>query len=402
VLAVAIRDRQGRTLLAAGDSEQLAEFPDAAHGDTWTESGLLLVEPFELQPAGPGQGQGPGFGRGEGHGGGGGGRGLGRRWPNNAGDGGGPGRGGPPWMTDATETPGPFSGGGTFLVVLLFDRTRYDTLAARSLRSHLFVTAAGIAAVLLLAWAWRTSVRLVAERGRTRLLETETRHLRELSQAAAGLAHETRNPLGLIRGWTQRFAAADGDDTDRAKHVQAVIEECDRVTARINQFLAFARPCEPKLTSVKACELVEELAVILQPDLEAKNIRLSCAVAPAAKPLLADRELLRQALFNFVQNAVQFAPAGDTVTIGVVNEANGRYRIEVADHGPGVPDEHVPSLFTPYFTTRPNGTGLGLAIVRRIATAHGWQAAYHPQAGGGAVFALEGIHGGNQENTTGG
>jgi signal transduction histidine kinase len=400
VLAVAIRDRQGRTLLAAGDAERLAAFPDAERGDSWTDSGLLLVESFELQPPGPGPG--PGFGLGEGRGGG---RGAGRRWGNAGDGGGGPGRGaggGPPWLTDATETPGPFSGGGTFLVALLFDRTRYDVLAGRSLRAHVFVTGSGVLAVLLLAWAWRASVRLVAAQGRARLLETEARHLRDLGQAAAGLAHETRNPLGLIRGWTQRFAESGQDDADRGRHVQAVIEECDRVTARINQFLAFARPCAPKLAPVKACELADELAVLLQPDLEAKNLRLSCPAAPAAKPLLADRELLRQALFNLVQNAVQFAPAGDVVTIGVLKDADGRYRLEVADHGPGVPEDARPSLFTPYFTTRPNGTGLGLAIVRRIAAAHGWQAAYRPRPGGGAVFALEGMHGGNQEDTAGG
>ena len=71
---------------------------------------------------------------------------------------------------------------------------------------------------------------------------------------------------------------------------------------------------------------------------------------------------------------------------------DGGRRIEVADHGSGVAAESVDSLFTPYFTTRPDGTGLGLAIVRRIASAHGWEAGYTARAGAGSVFWLDRIN----------
>jgi signal transduction histidine kinase len=233
---------------------------------------------------------------------------------------------------------------------------------------------------------------LVEARGREKILETEARHLRELSQAAAGLAHETRNPLGLIRGWTQRLAGLTTNTAEQQGHAQAVIEECDRVTARINQFLAFARPCEPDMKAVAPQEIADELSVILQPDLEAKNLSLVCRVSEATRELQADRELLRQALFNLVQNAIQFAPAGDTVTISFEPDGSGRCRVDVADHGPGVAADAVESLFTPYFTTRSDGTGLGLAIVRRIASSHGWHVDYRPGTGGGSVFSLHGIH----------
>jgi len=235
-------------------------------------------------------------------------------------------------------------------------------------------------------------VRMLEAQGRARLLEVETRHLRVLSQAAAGLAHETRNPLGLIRGWTQRLLEDESHDPDREHHARAVMEECDRVTARINQFLAFARPCDPAIGPVDPRQIVAELAVILQPDLEDKRLSLHLDAASGVAQLQADRELLRQALFNLIQNAVAFAPQGGTVTIRVVGEPGGRCRLDVADRGPGVPPESVPLLFTPYFTTRANGTGLGLAIIRRIASAHGWEAVYRPGSDGGAVFSLQGIH----------
>jgi signal transduction histidine kinase len=262
----------------------------------------------------------------------------------------------------------------------------------RSAWSHAFVTGAGGLVCLCLALVWRASIRVLQAQGRARLLEAEARHWRELSQAAAGLAHETRNPLGLIRGWTQRLLQDESPHPDRHRHAHAVLEECDRVTARINQFLAFARPCEPVISSVDPQQLVDELAVILQPDLEARRLRLAVAVDGGVARIQADRELLRQALFNLIQNSVAFSPDGETVTISVVGESCGSCRLDVADRGPGVPSESVESLFAPYFTTRTTGTGLGLAIVRRIAAAHGWEAAYRPRPGGGAIFSLQGIH----------
>ena len=139
--------------------------------------------------------------------------------------------------------------------ILLLDRTRADEQCRRAAWSRSSVAVAGSLLLLCVALVWRTTVRLAAAKG---VLEAETRHLRELNQAAAGLAHETRNPLGLIRGWAQRLAedkgvrtplceAPDGPFRQMSPDPFFLVEECDRVTARINQFLAFARPSEPQL-----------------------------------------------------------------------------------------------------------------------------------------------------------
>jgi two-component system, NtrC family, sensor histidine kinase HydH len=269
------------------------------------------------------------------------------------------------------DLPESFGTGGTFYAILVLDRSRHDQLVRRSEWSFVFVSLAGALVLVSVAIAWRTSVRLVEAKGREQLLETETRHWRELSQAAAGLAHETRNPLGLIRGWTQRLAQNDADPATQQRHAHAVIEECDRVTARINHFLAFARPCDPKPDTVDVGGMVDQLRIILQPDLEAKRLRLDFEPECDVLCILADHELLRQMLFNLLQNAIQFAPEGTAVTIGLKAERPGTFRLTVADQGPGVDADIEEAIFTPYFTTRAGGTGLGLAIVRRIALAHG-------------------------------
>lgn len=363
VLAVAIAVEDGPVVLSAGQTELLKSLSPAAVGDHWEAAGFCHVEPFELTPMADGP-RGPGRG---------GGRGMGRGRIVDA---------------DIEADDSPFSKGGHFVATLLLDRARADAQCQNAARLRMLVTAAGALVLVCMAVAWWATVRFLEARAREQLLETEARHLRELSQAAAGLAHETRNPLGLIRGWSQRLAASGLDSPDDRQHAEAVVEECDRVTARINQFFAFAKPCTPTLTPVEPDQLVDELAVLLEPDLEAKDLRLERPVASRSEAIQADRELLRQALFNLLQNAIQFSPEGGTVDVTVVLQ-NGVGRIEVADRGPGVPPEAVERLFTPYFTTRSGGTGLGLAIVQRIASAHGWRARYRPRPGGGAIFEID-------------
>jgi two-component system, NtrC family, sensor histidine kinase HydH len=366
VRAVALVSGDGKSVLSAGDSGLIELAPPFAPGQTWEDAGLRLVSQFSLpkELAGPGAGRGGGLG---------GGRGFGRRWQ---------------MEEEAADSFGP---GESVVVILLMDRDRADRACRRAAWTRASIVAAGWLVVLCVALAWRATMRLAEARGQARSLEIEARHLRDLSQAAAGLAHETRNPLGLIRGWTQRLAETGVGSSDGRSQAQAVIEECDRVTARINQFLTFARPSEPKAGEFDAAELLGELAVLLEPDLIVKHLSLS---KPASgTTVVADREMLRQALFNLLQNAIQAAPENGTVEIVIAHTRDGRLRMEVADRGPGVPSEVVDRLFTPYFTTRAGGTGLGLAIVRRIAAAHGWQVGYTPRPGGGAIFWLDGIHG---------
>ena len=370
VLAVAVTSGDGRPVLSAGKAALLDTSPPIVAGDFWNAAGFRLVEQFELPPASGGSYQGGGRGRGGRDRGG-------RGW----------GQAPAPETSNRVDSESPFSAGGPFAAILVLDRSQVDARCRRAAWLRASVVAAGALVLFCVGLAWRVTVRAA---GRARALETEARHLRDLSQAAAGLAHETRNPLGLIRGWTQRLIQS-GLQSQQQERAQAIVEECDRVTARINQFLAFARPCEPELAPVGAREVVDELALLLEPDLDAKNVTLNRTALSPDKTVEADREMLRQALFNLIQNAVQASPDGQAVDVSMRRGQDGGRRIEVADRGSGVSVEKVESLFTPYFTTRPDGTGLGLAIVRHIASAHGWQSGYTPCPDGGSIFWLDRI-----------
>jgi signal transduction histidine kinase len=278
-----------------------------------------------------------------------------------------------------------------FKSIVVLDRTGTIAQINREARNRVLVFALGTLLLVTAGAVWQFTVRLAQSEGTTRLLTAETRHLRELGQAAAGLAHETRNPLGLIRGWTQRLVETGLPEQEQQAQAEAVLEECDRVTARINQFLAFARQAEVHPQPVDTGELVEELRTLLQLDLDARRLRLETVNLDHSRTIQADRDQLRQVLFNLLQNAIAFAPEESTITISLHPANRGTCRLEVADQGPGASEEIADSLFEPYVGKRPGGTGLGLSIVRRIAVAHDWEVGFEAGQRGGSVFWIDGI-----------
>jgi signal transduction histidine kinase len=278
-----------------------------------------------------------------------------------------------------------------FHSVVVLDRTSMMDQVYREAWNRILIFALGTLLLIAAGAVWQFTVKLAQAEGTTRVLQAETRHLRELGQAAAGLAHETRNPLGLIRGWTQRLVKAGLPSDDQQEQAEAVLEECDRVTARINQFLAFARQAEVNTGSVSVGELVQELKTLLQSELETAGLKLETICLDQTSAIQADRDQLRQVLFNLLQNAIAFAPEGSAITISLHHSQRGSLRLEVCDQGSGVPTEIVDSLFEPYVTRRQGGTGLGLSIVRRIAVAHDWDVGYKSGINGGSVFWIDGI-----------
>jgi signal transduction histidine kinase len=210
-------------------------------------------------------------------------------------------------------------------------------------------------------------------------------HLKEMNLAAAGLAHETRNPLNIVRGLAQMISKRDDVSPEiRSKSVQ-IVDESDRVTAQLNEFINYSRPREVRRSAVSLGAVVGEVARALSGDIEEKKIRLETGKAHLA--IEADEQMLRQALFNLLLNATQAVGVGGEIQ--VVAARNGtEATLEVRDTGPGVPPERRSEIFKPYFTTNEKGTGLGLAVVQQIILAHGWEIECLPNEPRGAIFRI--------------
>ena len=211
-------------------------------------------------------------------------------------------------------------------------------------------------------------------------------HLKEMNLAAAGLAHETRNPLNIIRGMAQMISKQTDTSPEIREKSRAIVDETDKVTAQLNEFINYSRPREVRRSKIALNSAVNEVVRTLTHDIEEKKLRVETGGEPVA--IEADDQLLRQVLFNLLINAIQAVDAGGQIQILARHVNDTEASLEIRDDGPGVPPEHCHEIFKPYFTTNQKGTGLGLAVVQQIVLTHGWEIECLPNDPKGAVFRI--------------
>ena len=211
-------------------------------------------------------------------------------------------------------------------------------------------------------------------------------HLREMNVAAAGLAHETRNPLNIIRGLAHMISRQPEALPEIRNKSREIIDEADKVAAQLNEFINYSRPREVRRSALDLGSVINEVVRALNYDLEEKKIQVQ--VEGEQLRIEADEQLLRQALFNLILNAIQAVETGGVIHILARKQNAAEALLEVRDNGPGVPPERRSDIFKPYFTTQKTGTGLGLAVVQQIVLAHGWEIQCLSNEPKGAIFAV--------------
>jgi signal transduction histidine kinase len=291
----------------------------------------------------------------------------------------------PAWMSQE-EYEGLIRTQGVHSLVISLSTDEMDRAVRADLWLRLLVAAMGSGAALVSSLAWRNFTR--SSELRIRLLKAGemNSHLARMNLVAAGLAHETRNPLNLIRGHAH-LVTTDREAVPKLReHAAAILEEADRVTVQLNQFIDYSKPREPHPGPVDLPRLAADVARTLLPDVEDKRVRLVTSSDPLV--VEADEPLFRQALFNLVLNAVQAVGPEGRVEVQWRMTEDAGVVVEVGDDGPGVPEEQRAEIFKPYVTKRPGGVGLGLAIVWQIVAAHGWEIACLARTPRGALFRI--------------
>jgi signal transduction histidine kinase len=275
---------------------------------------------------------------------------------------------------------------GVHSFVIVMSTQSMRAAASHDLWLRVIISALASISVVGLALAWSNLVKSGELEVRlVRAAELNTR-LREMSLAAAGLAHETKNPLNIIRGLAQIISKQEDVSPEIRQKTQGIVEQADRVTGQVNEFINFSRPRQLKPAPVALSSTVAEVGRALGPDLEEKEIRLQ---VPGELPVIeADEQQLRQALFNLIINAIQAVERGGEIQIVGSKRNSSQAVLEIRDNGPGVPPENRTDIFKPYFTTHQNGTGLGLAVVQQIVLTHGWEIECLPNQPRGAIFRI--------------
>ncbi|HVH42682.1 MAG TPA: ATP-binding protein [Labilithrix sp.] len=215
--------------------------------------------------------------------------------------------------------------------------------------------------------------------------------LAAIGELTATLAHEVRNPLGVLFNSIASLRQLMRRELDQKARLNAqklitiFTEETERLDAIVTDLLALARPTAIRARETTLANVVRTITDVV-PDLaEGAPIELQLDLAPGMPLVMIDERLVRQALLNVVINALQAMPHGGTLTLTTRTEFrdNGTFAcLDVTDTGTGIPAENHSRVFEPFFTTKSTGTGLGLPLVKRIIDAHRGELAVVSSAAG--------------------
>ncbi len=300
--------------------------------------------------------------------------------------GGGGGRG-PAWRRAGQTAP--VSGNPVLLVIMGMpaETLRLRTAAADS--RFLLLAACALFTALAFTAAWLRHAERQTLRRRLGELESQKARLEELQLIAAGVAHETKNPLGIIRGMAQRMRSAAGLPPGVPEMAEKIMDEADVTAERLAEFLNFARLREPKPQPVSAAGVLGSVCGVLRPDFEEAGIALQLECPPDAV-FEADADLLSQIVVNLLTNSLNACPAGAAVRLALQIQGDGASLL-VEDNGRGIEPGLLKDIFKPYVSGRSGGHGIGLSMVRRLAEAMGWRVEAASEAGKGTIMTIHGI-----------
>jgi len=186
-----------------------------------------------------------------------------------------------------------------------------------------------------------------------------------LGELTAGISHEIRNPLGIIRSSAEllkkKMAAYDPKNTIP----DIIVEESGRLNAIITDFLSFAKPKTPDLVPIHVEDVLEKNLIYLESELSNRRISIEKHIENDLPLVLADHAMLYQAFLNILINAMQAMDAGGKLTVHIT-ETKKAVEVCFLDSGPGIADDVISKIWDPFFTTKSTGTGLGLGIVENI------------------------------------
>jgi len=251
----------------------------------------------------------------------------------------------------------------------------HDYQQVFKLQGLIVTSCAAVMAILFLVLRFvvKHGEKIIEKRAEERLrLEEKLRqaeHLSAIGEMTAGVSHEIRNPLGIIKSSAQLMKKKMAKFNADSNIPDIIIEESQRLNNIITDFLDFAKPKQPNLRPCSITDVVEKNLSFLEPQIQEQDISIIKAYNPKLPDIHADQDMLYQAFLNILLNSFQAVGKNGTVIITTWFDAQHVY-VSFADNGSGIGEDVQKKLWTPFFTTKDTGTGLGLGIVKNIIEAH--------------------------------
>ena len=222
-----------------------------------------------------------------------------------------------------------------------------------------------------------------------RLIEQEK--FRSLGEMTANIAHEIKNPLVIIGGFTKRLAKKMQNDRTENRYINIILNEVQRLETILNEILHYVKESQPFEESCKLQDFLEDILYILSSDPAWESITIIKDFDQGLEPVSCDSQQLKQVFINLMMNAFEAMHGTGTISVKVrrvMHEGQPFAAASVADTGGGIDPAIIDNIFNPFFTTKERGTGLGLAISNKIITNHKGHIEVENVAGKGVTFIV--------------
>lgn len=222
--------------------------------------------------------------------------------------------------------------------------------------------------------------------------------LAALGRLVTGIAHELRNPLGVLKATVEVMEDDLKECPGITNYIDRIKKQIDRQNKTVNELLDFGRPDDGVLETLNINDLVLNVVDFSHPLLRQRNVEVDVQLADNLPLVVGSSEKLKQVFLNLIVNAVQAMPQGGPLTI-VTRDAGEWVLISIKDAGNGIAEEDLPHIFEPFYTTKDGGSGLGLAICQQIVGVHGGKITASSIPGKGTEMTVSlPVKGGSQQN----
>jgi signal transduction histidine kinase len=217
----------------------------------------------------------------------------------------------------------------------------------------------------------------------------QSEKLASVGQLTAGIVHDVKNPLAVIKGLAEELHQEEGLDPLARDQLSTIRDSASRASTIVGDLLKFARQSTPELNRKDIRETIEASVRLTEYLIRKANVEVSIDMPEESVMVTYDATQIEQVLINLFTNAVQAMPNGGSLQI-ILGRAEGAVAIAVQDTGTGIPPENLSRIFDPFFTTKPEseGTGLGLSVSFGIISQHGGRIDVESKVGFGTTFTV--------------